>query len=185
MFPFKRFTEHAKTALSLAEEEAASNNHSYVGTEHVLLALLREERGLGGRVLRELGADLDTVRPQIESSRVGTEHILLGLMIEGEGIAAHVLEDLGATRNRVIERVAEETDTAPATGKRPPRSNLAKLRALRTLGATSPPVSHQVVLLLDAAVRIAGEEGASEVSEEHLRRALERNHPPAEETSGG
>ena len=52
-----RFTERARTAITKAQEAAAELGHSYVGTEHLLLGLVREGEGLGARVLRENGLD--------------------------------------------------------------------------------------------------------------------------------
>ena len=53
----ERFTQRARRVLSLAQEEAERLNHAHIGTEHLLLGLLREEGGVAGRVLRELGLD--------------------------------------------------------------------------------------------------------------------------------
>jgi ATP-dependent Clp protease ATP-binding subunit ClpA len=53
----ERFTERARRVLSLAQEEAERFQHNYIGTEHLLLGLIREEGGVAGRVLRELGLD--------------------------------------------------------------------------------------------------------------------------------
>ncbi len=50
-----RFTERAGQAIRKAQETAAALGHSYVGTEHLLLGILREEEGLGARVLRQNG----------------------------------------------------------------------------------------------------------------------------------
>jgi hypothetical protein len=46
LYPFERFTERAKKVLTLAQEEAERSHHSYIGTEHLLLGLLREGEGL-------------------------------------------------------------------------------------------------------------------------------------------
>jgi len=63
---FERYTEFARqAAIELAQEEARSLNHNYVGTEHLLLGLLREEQGGAARALGELGIDLDAVREEI------------------------------------------------------------------------------------------------------------------------
>lgn len=55
------YTTRAKKVLELAMDEARALNHSYVGTEHLLLGLLREERGVAAQVLTSLGANLDSV----------------------------------------------------------------------------------------------------------------------------
>jgi ATP-dependent Clp protease ATP-binding subunit ClpA len=67
MYPFERFTERAKKTLTLAQEEAERSNHSYIGTEHLLLAILRNQDGVGYRVLEVLGVRIEVVRETIES----------------------------------------------------------------------------------------------------------------------
>ena len=63
---FDRFTKRARRVLTLAQEEAQRLNHNYIGTEHLLLGLVREENGVAVRVLRDLGADPKKIREQIE-----------------------------------------------------------------------------------------------------------------------
>ena len=67
MFPFERFTERAKKVLALAQEEAERSHHSYIGTEHVLLGLLREGDGVAAKVLNNLGVEIEKVRRTVES----------------------------------------------------------------------------------------------------------------------
>ena len=59
------FTPRAKRVLEMAIEEARDLGHSYIGTEHILLALLEEEDGVATRVLENLGVDLSKVRSEI------------------------------------------------------------------------------------------------------------------------
>jgi len=66
-YPFERFTERAKRALVLAQQEAEGFHHSYIGTEHVLLGLLRERDGLAAKVLDNFGVDMRKVRDAIHS----------------------------------------------------------------------------------------------------------------------
>ncbi|MBV9230300.1 MAG: hypothetical protein JOZ18_13385 [Chloroflexi bacterium] len=61
-----RFNEHAQHVLSLAREEALSFNHQFIGTEHLLLGLLREQEGLAALALEKLGVAPDPVRAAIE-----------------------------------------------------------------------------------------------------------------------
>jgi ATP-dependent Clp protease ATP-binding subunit ClpC len=63
-----RFTKRAQQALLFAQEEAHSLNHSYIGTEHLLLGLMREEKGIAGQVLRELGLDVRELKLVVERS---------------------------------------------------------------------------------------------------------------------
>ena len=66
MYAFERFTERAKKTLTLAQEEAERWGHSYIGTEHLLLGLLRGEGSLAHRVLRNLDVDVAKVRQRID-----------------------------------------------------------------------------------------------------------------------
>ena len=63
---FEKFSERARRVLSLAQEEAQRFNHNYIGTEHILLGLVRETEGVAARVLSGLGADLGKVRSAVE-----------------------------------------------------------------------------------------------------------------------
>jgi ATP-dependent Clp protease ATP-binding subunit ClpC len=62
----ERFTQRARRVLSLAQEEAERLQHSYIGTEHLLLGLMREDGGVAGRVLRDLGVDPRRVEEMVE-----------------------------------------------------------------------------------------------------------------------
>src|ERR671927_36589 len=64
---FERFTERARKGVVLAQEEARHFNHNYIGTEHLLLGLLREDEGVAARALASLNVTLDEVREQVES----------------------------------------------------------------------------------------------------------------------
>jgi len=64
---FGRFTERAQRALIYAQEEARNLGHNYVGTEHLLLGLLKEGEGAAAQVLKGLGIDINKVRDQVES----------------------------------------------------------------------------------------------------------------------
>jgi ATP-dependent Clp protease ATP-binding subunit ClpC len=63
---FEKFSERARRVLTIAQEEARNLNHSYIGTEHILLGLVREEEGVAARVLVNLGIGLSKVRSAVE-----------------------------------------------------------------------------------------------------------------------
>ena len=63
---FEKFSERARRVLSLAQEEAQRFNHNYIGTEHILLGLVRETEGVAARVLSSLAVDLSKVRSAVE-----------------------------------------------------------------------------------------------------------------------
>ncbi|HEY6149610.1 MAG TPA: ATP-dependent Clp protease ATP-binding subunit [Gaiellaceae bacterium] len=62
---FERFTERARQVVVLAQDEARALKHNYIGTEHILLGLLREEEGLAARVLESLDITVEEVRAQV------------------------------------------------------------------------------------------------------------------------
>ena len=66
MSGMERFTQRARRVLSLAHQEAERMHHNYIGTEHLLLGLMKEEGGVAGRVLRELGLEIRQVQEIIE-----------------------------------------------------------------------------------------------------------------------
>ena len=63
---FDKFTERALKVLTLAQDEAERFNHNYIGTEHLLLGLVREGEGVAARVLTNLGVKLPKVRSAVE-----------------------------------------------------------------------------------------------------------------------
>jgi ATP-dependent Clp protease ATP-binding subunit ClpC len=63
---FERFTDRARRVVVFAQEEARLLNHNYIGTEHLLLGLLREGDGVASKALESLGISLDEVRGQVE-----------------------------------------------------------------------------------------------------------------------
>jgi ATP-dependent Clp protease ATP-binding subunit ClpC len=63
---FNRFTERARKVIILAKEEARRFNHDYIGTEHILLGLIREGEGVAATVLQKMGVSLETIRLEIE-----------------------------------------------------------------------------------------------------------------------
>jgi ATP-dependent Clp protease ATP-binding subunit ClpA len=62
---FERFTDRARRVVVLAQEEARKLNHNYIGTEHLLLGLIRESEGVAAKALESLGISLDAVRQQV------------------------------------------------------------------------------------------------------------------------
>lgn len=120
------YTSRAKKVLELAMGEARELNHSYVGTEHLLLGLLREEKGIAAQVLADAGVNLDTARA--ETLRLlGTE------MPQGGGSSATGQAGGSAAVPQAPTKAGEEVQDARAGpflprsdhagGRRPARSN--------------------------------------------------------------
>jgi len=81
MYPFERFTERAKKVLTFAQEEAERSHHSYIGTEHLLVGLMRETDGLAAQVLESLGLNIETVRVRIQAVLGRHERIIIQQII--------------------------------------------------------------------------------------------------------
>ena len=62
---FERFTDRARKVMAFANQEAQRFHHEYIGTEHILLGLLREREGVAAQVLISLNLNLDEVRAEI------------------------------------------------------------------------------------------------------------------------
>src|SRR5947209_12830950 len=75
---FDKFTERARKVLSLAQEEAQRFQHNYIGTEHLLLGLVRLNEGTAIKVLNDLGVDVSKVRAAIEHIIGRGDRIVLG-----------------------------------------------------------------------------------------------------------
>jgi ATP-dependent Clp protease ATP-binding subunit ClpA len=152
---FEHFTDRARGAVVLAQEEALGLHHSYLGTEHLLLGLLRDSTSVGRKALDRLGVRFDDVRSEV-------------VRVVGEGPAATPSEqdaealraigiDLDEVRRRVeetfgegaLERVApsglgrQRTRCAPYAGRAPftPRAKKVLELALRE----SKALHHQYI----------------------------------------
>ena len=76
---FERFTDRARKVMALANQEAQRFNHEYIGTEHILLGLVKEGSGVGANVLKNLGVDLRKVRMEVEKLvKSGPEMVTMG-----------------------------------------------------------------------------------------------------------
>jgi ATP-dependent Clp protease ATP-binding subunit ClpC len=93
---FDKFTKRAKQVLQLATEEARNFNHPYIGTEHILLGLIREGEGVAARVLDDLGVKLSQARHAVE--------FIVGM---GEGPTRQD-QELTARAKKVIEYAVDE-----------------------------------------------------------------------------
>ncbi len=94
---FEKFSERARKVLSLAQEEALRFNHNYIGTEHILLGLVRENEGIASRVLSNTNVDLQKARSAVE-------------FIIGHGEKPVSSENIGLTprAKKVIELAVDE-----------------------------------------------------------------------------
>ena len=76
---FKKFTDRGRKVMALANQEAQRFNHKYIGTEHILLGLVKEGSGVGANVLKNLDVDLRKVRLEVEKLvKSGPETVTMG-----------------------------------------------------------------------------------------------------------
>src|SRR6266566_4084285 len=105
---FERFSDRARRVVVLAQEEARMLNHNYIGTEHLLLGLIREGDGVAAQVLVKLGADLNRVRQQVIQllhGYQGTDVIGAGSR-RGKRARARLLDDALAWIDALDRRLA-------------------------------------------------------------------------------
>ena len=110
------FTPRAKKVLELSLREALQLGHNYIGTEHILLGLIREGEGVAAQVLVKLGADLNRVRQQVIqllSGYQGKEAVQTGGPAEGVPATSLVLDQFG----RNLTQAAREGKLDPVIGR--------------------------------------------------------------------
>lgn len=131
------FTKRAKKVMELSLREALNMGHNYIGTEHLLLGVIREGEGVGALVLTELGVQLDQVRKTVQGlvdggtadpvaartpaameattnaerlaagAPIGSHHLLAALAAADGSMAAKVLAELGVDADAIVEKLSE------------------------------------------------------------------------------
>src|SRR6478752_4120501 len=114
---FERFTDRARRVVVLAQGEARLLGHNYIGTEHILLGLIREGEGVAAQVLVKLGADLNRVRQQVIqllSGYQGKEQVQVGAneQTTPQG-GSQILDQFG----RNLTQAARESKLDPVIGR--------------------------------------------------------------------
>ena len=94
-----KFTRQAANALKLAKTTAQSCNHSYIGTEHILVGLLKEKEGTAGRILEEFNVEEDALRQLIEE-----------LIAPSEVLVTEKAPEYSPRAMRVLERSVQEAE---------------------------------------------------------------------------
>jgi ATP-dependent Clp protease ATP-binding subunit ClpC len=142
---YERFTDRARKVMQMANQEAQRFNHQYIGTEHVLLALINEGSGVAARVLQDLCVDESTVRHEVEKLvERGSSPVTKGKLpqtprakriIEYSMEAARSLNHHYVGTEHLLLGMLREKDGVAA-------------QALEHLGLTPEKVREQVLLLL-------------------------------------
>lgn len=165
MSSMERFTQRARRVLSLAHQEAERMRHNYIGTEHLLLGLIREEGGVAGRVLRELGLEADRVQEIVErltgtgsyqggklDLSPGTEQVLQYAVEEARRMGHHYI----GTEHILLGLVRHGEGVA--------------LDVLRKLGVTPDQIRRQTR-------RVLQETSTSQRSSTERKTSQEKSHP--------
>ncbi len=125
------FTPRAKKVLELSLREALQLGHNYIGTEHILLGLIREGEGVAAQVLVKLGADLSRVRQQVIqllSGYQGKEAVAAGGPAEGQPSTSLVLDQFG----RNLTQAAREGKLDPVIGREKEIERVMQILSRRT-----------------------------------------------------
>ncbi|WP_277207961.1 ATP-dependent Clp protease ATP-binding subunit [Isoptericola croceus] len=125
------FTPRAKKVLELSLREALQLGHNYIGTEHILLGLIREGEGVAAQVLTKMGADLNKVRQQVIqllSGYQGKEPVAAGGPQEGQPSGSAVLDQFG----RNLTQAAREGKLDPVIGRTPEIERVMQVLSRRT-----------------------------------------------------
>src|SRR5918999_4805047 len=133
---FERFTERARKVVVLAQEEARHFNHNYIGTEHLLLGLVRESEGVAARVLSNLDVDPDKVRREVvrrlgggrSRSRSGSGEAAGGRGVETKRPKTRQLDQYG----RNLTAYAEEDKLDPVIGRSQEIARIMQILVRRT-----------------------------------------------------
>jgi ATP-dependent Clp protease ATP-binding subunit ClpC len=182
---FERFTEHARHVVSFAQEEARLLKHGAVGNEHLLLGLLREGEGLGGRALQGAGLWLDATRAAAtaryqenggasrqvpftaEAKRVLERALREALRLGHNYVGTeHLL--LGLLRDEPTSGLLSELGAEPETVREQLLGLIAQRPERRQL-----PYAPDVSAALGRATESARVDGAEQVELRHLKQVLE------------
>ena len=206
MYPFERFTERAKAVLATAQDEAEDSGAGYIGTEHLLVALLRVG-GLAAQVLTSLGANVDRVRDavdrrldQFEADSQGrvvptgrTKAVIelaireadrMGMAHAGtEHLLLALLHEGEGIAAQVLRELGLTSDLVRAEVERQlavervaAAGPAARRRSARFRGGVPP--SPELAVLLVAANSQANREFALELRPDHLLRAMAESERP-------
>jgi ATP-dependent Clp protease ATP-binding subunit ClpC len=162
---FERFTDQAREVVVLAQDESRELKHNYIGTEHLLLGLLREEEGLAARVLESLDITVEDVRAQVarivgQGDEVTTgqipftprakkvlelslrEALALGRKsIDTEHVLLGLLREGEGVANRILVDLGAESEVVRAEVLRLAGTDAGTARPEAALGAGSSRVS--------------------------------------------
>src|SRR5207248_11587175 len=156
---FERFTDRARKVMALANQEAQRFNHEYIGTEHILLGLVKEGSGVGATVLKNLDIDLRKVRLEVEKLvKSGPDMVTMGKLPQTPRAkkvieyaiaeARHLGHNYVGTEHLLLGLLREKDGVAA--------------QVLMNLGLKLEEVREEVLNLLGACVEAEGSAGGAE-----------------------
>lgn len=168
---FERFTHRARESVVLAQDEARHLRHGYIGTEHLLLGILRQDTGVGARTLQRLGVTLEGIRSDVlrllEAPGLG---IGAG---EDEG-DAEALQTIGIDLEEVRRRVEEAFGPGALDRKRRGRPRGRRGSRCETAFGGRIPFTPRAKKALELSLREAVRMGDHHIGTEHLLLGLVR-----------
>src|ERR671917_2633152 len=129
---FERFTERARQVVVLAHDEARSLKHNYIGTEHILLGLVRENEGVAARILLDFDADSEKIRNEVIRMLPGPggrRQQGQGAQGQGEGKkSSKLLDQFG----RTLTKLAADGKLDPVVGRETEIERIMQILSRRT-----------------------------------------------------
>ncbi|CAN1318039.1 Chaperone protein ClpC, chloroplastic [Linum perenne] len=122
------FTPRAKRVLELSLEEARQLGHNYIGSEHLLLGLLREGEGVAARLLENLGADASNIRTQVIRMVGESNEVTANIGPNTRDTKMPTLEEYGTN----LTKLAEEGKLDPVVGRQPQIERVVQILGRRT-----------------------------------------------------
>ena len=118
---FERLTDRARKVMALANQEAQRFNHEYIGTEHILLGLVKEGSGVGANVLKHLEIDLRKVRLEVEKLvKSGPDMVTMGKLPQtprAKKVIEYAIEEARSLKSQLCWYRTPPTWLAPRTGR--------------------------------------------------------------------
>ncbi len=111
---FERFTDRTRKVMALANQEAQRFNHEYIGTEHILLGLIKEGSGIGVTVLKNLGVDIETLRSEVERLlKRGPDRVTMGKLPQtsrAKKVIEYAIEEMRKMEKQLNRRLDVGTE---------------------------------------------------------------------------
>ena len=164
---FERFTDKARRALVLGQEEARLLGHNFIGTEHILLGILRVEDSMAAAIMVEAGLDLDSVRAATVERVGATDQ-------DAPALDADALRAIGIDLEEVVRSAEEAFGVGALEGTEAAVRDIFRGRRRRRRRSLTPAFTPAAKALLGNSLREALQLGHNYIGTEHLLLAAAR-----------